>query len=119
MKYLGYIALPIDLLLGNYHWLYLLSGAEDEWYVSDVCEFTRIVLWIFVALLWVKTSHAENVTVGWYGLCASWDVAQTISQSNGTDPTIEIIIFLLGAMVIQLYSQFHGSKKKGTKRSEN
>ena len=114
MKYLGYIAIILDLMLGNSHYIYLLSSASDEWYVSDVCVSIRIILWIFVALFWMKNgnSKAEQFTVGWYGLCASWDVLQTISKSNGSNPTLEIIIFMAGASLIQLYSHTHGSKKE-------
>ncbi len=114
MKQLGYIATLFDLILGNSHYIYLLASASDEWYVSDVCQATRVVLWIAVALFWIRGSIAENVTIGWYGLCALWDVAQTMNKTNGTNPTTEIVIFMVGAFVIQLYFYANGYKKKGT-----
>lgn len=116
MKYLGYIAMPIDLLLANSHYLYTLSPASDEWYISDVCQAARILLWGMVGLFWIKSFKAERMTVGWYMTSVFLDFIQTVLGGAGGNPTIEIIIFIAGAIVIQtFYLDGHASKKESEK----
>lgn len=105
----SYLMMPIDIILGNYHWMYLFYPAEDEWYISDICVQLRISLWITFAaailLLFLLSkqyiiSLALVITLFWYAACNYLDVAQTILKLNGSDPTIEIIIFIGGAAII-------------------
>lgn len=118
MKYLGYIAIPIDLLLGNYHWFYVMYPNTTEWYTSDVAEFTRVSLWIFIALFWLRSFKPENWTIAWYGICTLWDVWQVADYTNGTetslitnvgDSSLEIMVFVIGAIIIHLIHIFKGN----------
>lgn len=103
MKFLGYIAMVLDLFLGNAHFVYVLYPASTEWYSSDVAMFTRVSLWIAVSCLWTRTYKPETLTVIWYCLCSLWDIYQTIIETNGENPQLEIVIFLVGAVLIHVY----------------
>lgn len=105
VSWLGYVAIPMDFILGNIHWVYY-SNYDTELYISDIAEFARVSLWIFVAVLWNKKSKIENVTVAWYFLNTLWDIFQTIGQRGNytianQDPTTEIAVCFGGILIIQ------------------
>jgi len=130
LKIFGYLSMPIDLFLGNFHWAYLLGPEIDEWYASDLCQAIRVSMWITLAgysfwimfsgmAIWnkIELPKALGATLLWYGICSYYDVIQTaLASHNSSDPTCEILIFLTVAGVINafFFLKDHYGSEKGT-----
>lgn len=115
MKYLWYLLFPIDVFLGNAHFVWLMYPASTEWYSSDVSEFIRISMWCLVGSAFALKTPEKSIAVSvlWWGLNTILDVIQTIQQVNYTDPSIEIAIAFFGLIVIFLYFQKQESNGSG------
>lgn len=124
MKYFWYTLFPIDLFLGNVHFIYTLYPASTEWYSSDVSEFLRVTIWCLVGSIFgmkatgiIKEDLLTKgiaVSMLWWGINTILDVTQTIQEINYTDPSIEIAVAVIGVIAITLYflkSDVDGARK--------